>query len=277
MLIVKFQGGLGNQMFQYAFYIFLKRYCSDVKADLSVYTCGIDKRDFELEKVFGILPQIATKEDIISIVGREDSKINRIIHRWKTHQRRITEKNFKLHQIKPGSKYWFDGYWQGEKWFSEVERQIREEFVFKEDSSRKNIVDKIQECESVSIHVRFGDYLQNQDLYGKICTKDYYEKAIQFIKKNVDMPVFFVFSDELDKAQELLGQSEDMIYVEKEDNNAMDMRLMSMCKHNIIANSSFSWWSAWLNSNKEKIVVTPAKWNNIDDIEEIYCEGWVRI
>ena len=133
-----------------------------------------------------------------------------------------------------------------------------------------------------SIHIRRGDYLEKSELYGGICTRKYYTDAIEYIKYRDKNAKFIVFSDETDrnKLSLLLGK-DNIIYFQQEDfteyEDWYDMYLMSICKHNIIANSTFSWWGAWLNRNDNKIVVAPQKWINIYKYEDIYPKEWVQI
>ena len=124
---------------------------------------------------------------------------------------------------------------------------------------------------------RSGDYLENESLYGGICTKKYYESAIQYIRKVVENPKFYIFSDEPEKAKEMLGELEGANYIIDSEKDYYDMQLMSWCKNNILANSSFSWWGAWLNNNLQKIVIAPNKWNNINRLENIFVNNWIRL
>lgn len=158
------------------------------------------------------------------------------------------------------------GYWQSEQYFSSIEEIIRSEFTFKEPLAGRNrdLADKIEKCESVSLHVRRGDYISHpivRQVHG-VCTQEYYMEAIKEVTKSVSRPHFFVFSDDPQWVQEHLLIDYPVTYVTHNSvgDASEDLRLMSLCRHNIIANSSFSWWGAWLNENREKIVITPRVW-----------------
>ena len=170
------------------------------------------------------------------------------------------------------------GYWQS--WFNVWDVSI---FKFKEDrlsGKTKEIQQSAISCNSVSLHVRRGDYLSanNQWLYGGICTTQYYEKAINYIREHVENPVFYVFSNDIPWVQENL-QIPDAVYVTHNTgkDSWQDMYLMSRCKYHIIANSTFSWWGAYLDPNKEKIVVCPPKLTNRGDSPDLFPNEWIKI
>lgn len=136
------------------------------------------------------------------------------------------------------------------------------EFPKLTDVKNTEILKKIESCNSVSIHIRRGDYL-NHPLFGEICNKEYYRKAIKIIENKVKKPVFFIFSNDIEWVKENIKIDNESYYIDwnlEEKDSYKDMQLMSRCKHNIIANSSFSWWGALLNTNKEKIVILPKQW-----------------
>ena len=147
-----------------------------------------------------------------------------------------------------------------------------------------DFLSKIKDCTAVSLHVRRGDYISpdgTQTLLGGICTKEYYQTAIELIKQRVGKLFFAVFSDDVNWARENLHLPEYTLFVDWHSgkNSFRDMQLMSLCSHHIIANSSFSWWGAWLGNNPEKIVIAPKKWMNVDDPQNDYrCpESWIRL
>ncbi len=143
---------------------------------------------------------------------------------------------------------------------------------------------RIDGCEAVSVHVRGGDYRdpQSQNRFGDVCTPEYYRQAIRRVRERVSDPVFFVFSDDPDYAREMLGELGDAVYVTHNTGpeSYRDMQLMSRCRHHIIANSSFSWWGAWLDPRADKTVYAPARWlNNNPTItsESILPDEWIKI
>ena len=144
----------------------------------------------------------------------------------------------------------------------------------------KECLSEVSNSESVAVHIRRGDYLtgDNLDNYGNICTKDYYNSAIDYIRNHVSNPFFYVFSDEIEWVQENFDFGNVRLVNWNSGNNSfLDMQLMSLCKHQIIANSTFSWWAAWLNQNPDKLVIMPAKWMNHIENPDIGCEGWIRL
>ncbi len=178
------------------------------------------------------------------------------------------------------------GYWQSEKYFKRIEKRLVKEFNFKNPLNGKNfaVANEISQNNSVSIHIRRGDYVTLPyavKMHGNICDLDYYSKAIKIIASKVKEPHFFVFSDDISWAKENLRIDYPKTYVNfnTDENSYEDMRLMSLCKHNIIANSSFSWWGAWLNRNVGKIVVAPKKWLNdpTKDTRDVIPDNWLKI
>lgn len=288
MNIVRIVGGLGNQMFQYAFYRALKEKNTDtVGLDLTPFQWYNLHNGYELDRLFGINEGSVEQKYIDSMRDEKKDIINKVrrklLGRKKSHYREtkiaFNEEVFKLRNT------FFDGYWQSEKYFKEIENIIREEFTFKIPLDEKNfaLVEEIKNCNSVSLHVRRGDYITNKEvnkLYGNVCTLDYYRKAIEYINSRVENPKFYVFSNDLKWVKENLDIP-NAVYIDwntKED-SYKDMQLMSCCRHNIVANSSFSWWGAWLNTNKDKIVVSPDRWFNDEQVgtNDIIPEEWIKI
>ena len=161
---------------------------------------------------------------------------------------------------------YLDGWWQTEKYFEEIGDELRKEITLIKplSSYSKEIQDKIQNTNAISLHVRRADMVIDPHManFHGTCTIDYYNKAIEFISKSVSSPHFFVFSDDYNWSVEHFKsiKYETTIIKNGADKNYEDIILMSKCKHHIIANSSFSWWGAWLNPNKNKIVIAPKKW-----------------
>jgi hypothetical protein len=183
-----------------------------------------------------------------------------------------------------GDNTYLDGYWQSEKYFRSIEKIIRSECRVKGAPSEinKNFADKIQSVNAVSIHVRRGDYVTDEktNAYHGVCDKDYYRQAIDHLTASLDDPYFFVFSDDMawTKANLSTG-SQPAEYIDHNTGAGHeDLRLMYLCKHHIIANSSFSWWGAWLNDHAGKKIIAPKKWfqppitNN-----DIIPEGWITL
>lgn len=170
------------------------------------------------------------------------------------------------------------GYWQS--WKNVCDRSI---FIFNEEKlsdKTKALRQSIESSNSISLHVRCGDYLSpcNKDLFGGICTIKYYEKAIQYMCAHVQEPVFYVFSDDIPWVRDNLAIHNAFFVSHNQGKDSwQDMYLISKCKHHIIANSTFSWWGAFLCANKDKIVVCPPKLTNRGDSPELFPDEWVKI
>jgi hypothetical protein len=166
------------------------------------------------------------------------------------------------------------GYFQSEKYFKNCKEDIRHYFTFS-DSLFNNTGSFENSC---SIHVRRGDYVNLQD-YHPFPGMDYYRNAIDYMKNN-GTDIFYLFSDDIEWCKEQFSYMDEIIYVEG-NIDIKDLALMSICKNNIIANSSFSWWGAWLNKNDDKIVIAPSTWFGPSKrgviTEDLYCEGWIKM
>jgi hypothetical protein len=287
MIIVRIIGGLGNQMFQYAFYKNLETKYTNVKCDVVGYDKYTLHNGFNLEKAFNLKVNKASLEEIKSVTNFYDSSIfskiiRKIIGEKASH---INENKFTWDLLDTGLDLYIDGYWQSEKYFGEHE-QLKNTFSFKKDPGlkQKEIVGLITTCNSVSLHVRRGDYIGNKTYVN--LGEEYYNNSIALIQNHISDAVFFIFSDDDSWVKEnhftQLKPKSNIIFVEKDIQKPHnDMRLMALCKHNIIANSSFSWWGAWLNNNENKIVVAPKQWYNDSDMNTFQTDNiptsWIKI
>ena len=276
MVMVKIIGGLGNQMFQYA----LGRkiaYLNDemLKLDISGFET-YDLHNYSLSH-FNISGDDATKSEIRAFRGSNNRHIRGIINKMNHHgfylpylqkNKVIFEKtiNYDPSIFDNTGEIYLDGYWQSEKNFKDNEVIIRKEFTIKSppDSQNIKIANEIRNTEAVCIHIRRGDYVSNpkaNQLIG-LCPLDYYYRSIDYILSKVEKPHFFIFSDDPDWTRQHLIIDAPTTYVcnNSSDKNYEDLRLMTYCRHFIIANSSFSWWGAWLSPNVQKIVIAPAQW-----------------
>ena len=290
MIIVRVTGGLGNQMFQYAMYKSLEKKGKLVKLDSkSFYETKKEHNGYELERIFDIKPNKPTKEDLEKFDENNIStlfKIKRKLFGDKKFVYDTKEYVFNKDVYKLKNSY-LNGYWQSIKYFEGIENDIKKDFRFKNQLDNKNleILNEIENSNSISIHIRRGDYMcpENYNMYGCIATPTYYKKAIKVIEEKVENPTFFVFSNDMDWVKKNIQINSRVFYIDINSGNGSykDMQLMSNCKHNIIANSSFSWWGAWLNENKNKIVIAPKKWINREDVDsnkiELFCEGWTLL
>jgi hypothetical protein len=292
MIITQIIGGLGNQMFQYATgrAVALK-YATSFRLDISGFEKYKLHQRAEFKRIFNCTEEIAQEEDMRSVLGWQCSpRIRQFLLRpsMAAFRRRefVVEPSFQ-HWL--GIKYilsdsYLSGYWQSEKYFLEVAAQIREDFTFKLPLSSLNaeLAEKIQQVNAVSLHVRRGDYVNNPlttATHG-LCSLEYYRTAIKYISEKTQQPHFIVFSDDIEWVKNNLQIDFPLQYVDHNHGaeSYNDMRLMSLCKHHIIANSSFSWWGAWLNPSADKIVVAPARWfANETNTQDLIPQNWVRL
>jgi hypothetical protein len=204
----------------------------------------------------------------------------------KVFQHSDTVVNNKFHSLSNNTL--IEGYWQSEKYFIHQKEVIREKYIFKPPVSDQNfrILTKIINSNSVSVHIRRGDYAGNNIINGihGLVEKAYYESCISHVSSRIDNPIFFLFSDDIEWVKSnfrFLTEQFETFFINPNVGNLAfeDLRLMSNCKHNIIANSSFSWWGAWLNNNPEKIVTAPKRWFNDPSIntDDVIPTSWNRI
>lgn len=268
MIIVRVIGGLGNQIFQYAFYMYLKTKYNDVKADISDFERYKLHNGFMLQKVFGIELDIVNEKEIRNIkdLAFSTNKYylakarNKLLGKKKSH---IFENEFKFNIIKELRDVYLSGYWHNLKYIRNISNSLKDNLKFNISLNQvnKNILDNIQDFNSISIHVRRGDYLKNKNY--NVLNSKYYLDAINNISKIIHKPIFYVFSDDMAWTKKnICGENVRYITENIGADSYIDMFLMKKCKHNIIANSTFSWWAAYLNNNPNKIVILPKTWYN---------------
>lgn len=270
MIIVNLKGGLGNQMFQYAAGKALatknngtlKLYTGDLEG---VPTIGNTKRDFGL-KDFALTAAMATKEEVTPLVPG-NNLLTKILKKIKAE---IWGSNHLL--FEPGffsqtGDIYLNGFWQSTRYFNSIRELLLADFQLRGSDAilYQDFSSQIKNCTAVSIHVRRGDYASNPVVRRQfgICSKQYYQNAISAITTKIPNVTFFIFSDEPEwvKNNLKLKQETNVVYIPSDGiSDTQSLVLMSQCQHNIIANSSFSWWGAWLNQNPGKIVVAPTPW-----------------
>ena len=292
MIIVQAIGGLGNQLFQYAAGRSLAQALKmPLKLDIVSFKNYGLHQGFELNKVFGSHIEIASKADLHQVLGwRALEPVRRIL----VHPRAANARSLPFIS-EPHLSYWekfsdieqsayLIGYWQSEKYFDSIAKLLREDLQFKAPLSiaNKNTLANIQQTTAISVHIRRGDYIspENLALHG-ICSNDYYRQAIERMAQEVSNPKFFIFSDDMAwvKSHFPIHYPHEFIDQNHGGDSFNDMRLMSSCQHHIIANSSFSWWGAWLNPNPEKVVIAPKNWfASLSRVNhDIYPAGWLLL
>lgn len=295
MIITKLSGGLANQMFQYAAGRSLSiLHNTELMLDLEFYSHPVlqtSRPKFELGKLNIKASTVNNFNDKLlfrkSISGY--SRLEYRLKKIKTPELKfyIGEKSFSFDAkiIQMPDNIYLDGYWQSEKYFLAYKEQICREFELTVviDAKNEQMLNSIREKESVALHVRRGDYVNDpavNDVHG-LCSLDYYGNAIDYLVRRIENPQFYIFSDDIAWSERNLKLKYPVTFVSinPPEKGVDDLRLMQHCKHNIIANSSFSWWGAWLNNNPNKIVVAPKKWFNDPsmDTSDLIPDGWIRI
>lgn len=279
MICIELFGGLGNQMFQYAFGAAL---AETRNTNLVLDTTSLDhptEVDGTTPRLYGlnIFPNIIAPK----VSGNDLKKAKPLYLRMLNYLvYKLTGNGIRHSQYYIQNAFFYDekiariskqcyvtGYWQSYKYLLSCDALIRSHFQFPviKDEDNLRFIEQIESTESVSIHIRRSDYLKayNLETHG-ICSLSYYQSAIDYISKKITNPVFFIFSDDMDWVVENIGIQYPHFYVNhnRGQDSYRDMQLMAACKHNIIANSSFSWWGGWLNDTPAKIIVAPAKWFN---------------
>ena len=288
MIVVKIIGGLGNQMFQYAMGKTLAiRNSTELKLDISAFEI-YKLHQYKLNKL-NIVENIATEEESkLFLTDGKKIGIKNITKFFTPYFKRtyIREKSFRYdpNLMMTKDNVYLDGYWASEKYFKEIESQIRKEFTIKEDPDLLNseMAAQILDKDAVSIHIRRGDYVTDSKtnaIHGT-CSLDYYYKAIEDLHNYVSDPHFFIFSNDPQWVTDnfKVPYPITLVNINGPDQGYEDMRLMSLCKHHIIANSTFSWWGAWLGTNQNKRVYSPKQWYNVDyDIKDLIPDSWNKI
>ena len=285
-MIIWVGGGLGNQMFQCALYMAALDKGFRAEADLSSFGNSNFHNGYELDRIFSI-SVIETSEKLYQYKQSFFAKALRKIgfKYYGLNPDLLEERNSQyipnLLSDENKNKYLL-GYWQTEDYFISIKDKLRASFLFPplQGINYQTFLD-ISKCQSVSVHVRRGDYL-TYSIYSDLGDSDYYKKALQLFTNKYDNLKFFIFSDDIPWCKENLDVQAESVYIDfnKGNESYIDMQLMSLCKHNIIANSSFSWWGAWLNSSPDKVVVAPRNWfveDSWHDSSRIIPEGWIKI
>jgi len=296
MIVSEVLSGLGNQMFQYAAAraLALEKNTS-LKLDRTWFDLDIEKqtpRNYGLDSFMLQADFISESERKFFLNPYTGGFLNRIALKWNSlqpyYKQRVYKEphfHFDEHFFNATSNTYLIGYWQSEKYFSSYAQQIRNDFSFKNPLIGQNDYwsKLIQSNNAISLHVRRSDMVNNPEVvktHGS-CGLDYYTAAADKIVEGLENPVFFIFSDEPDWCKANLKLEHPTHYIDNNvgDTAYCDLQLMSLCRHHVIANSSFSWWGAWLNPRSDKKVIAPKRWfaDNSKDTRDIIPAEWLRI
>lgn len=280
MVVIKLKGGLGNQLFQYAFVrSLLKNFRRTLYFDISWYKTTEDRKFLLGQYKFPYRLLGRRHHFFLKIMGKfipEETRLYR-------ESERFWEYNKTLYKQK---KDWmiYEGFFQNEKYFRPIRKEILKDIslINTSDFEMKNdaMLKEISLSCSVCLHVRRGDYLdENYKNYYGVLDQDYYRRAVRFLEKKLVNPLFFIFSDDPDWCKKNLSFISRKILMDgNKDSPCFDLELMRRCKHFIIANSSYSWWAAWLSENQGKTVIAPRTWLLHDErANEIVPDAWIRI
>lgn len=292
MVVSNIIGGLGNQMFQYAAGLALSL---EREVEHGVSVDMFDEyplhHGYELDRVFGLRPEVVDQAMLRRVIGwRARPVARRVLSRFSSlsplwGQNFIAElpdmKPFSFHQM--SADVYLHGYWQSERFFGSYSDRVRSAFHFISEPGPLNeeVFADIAAHRSASVHIRRGDYLssKNSAIYSQ-CRPDYYLSGMKLLQDRVGPLRFFIFSDDPDWAGAFFDGKEFDFRVVSHNSGASshnDMRLMSACDHHVIANSTFSWWGAWLNPNLDKIVIAPRQWMYGTPSSSIVPDGWIRL
>ena len=301
MVIIKLMGGLGNQLQQYALY---KKFVSmevETKIDLSWFRSSnqetmFAKRSIELEYLDGVNYETATLEEVAQLIGRDNF--------WGKMKRKFAPTSYKKYvedtiydpELLKATDLYIEGYFACEFYYYDIIPSLRREIKFPIVKSARfmdiqSLVEDMADCDSVSLHMRRGDYLDsaNQEVFGGICTSEYYGKAIRLCVERLDKPKFYVFSDDTDYAYEYVagfmgmnpGVEMRVIDLNRGNDSLLDIYLMSKCKHNIVANSTFSFWGARFNDYEDPIKIRPTIHKNTQVFNRAdmtrWWPGWIFV
>lgn len=287
MIAFQAQGGLGNQLFQYAAArrLSLQNQCSLV-VDHHWFDHprpGETPRPLELTR-YPLAMRLATSFELLRWAPMRS--------RWARHIKPLLPLNLMREQgyginrnvLSASSNSYLSGFWQSEAYFTDIREELLTEFTPIESPGSEDcaVIQRMQQSESISVHVRRGDYvnLASASAYHGLCSLDYYRRAIAYMVERIPVPTLFFFSDDPEWTRANLQFPFSTYYVDHNSSEEafQDLRLMTYCKHHVIANSSFSWWGAWLADSANQIVVAPTKWYQADrPTPDLLPHHWIRL
>ena len=291
MIIIQVAGGLGNQLQQYALYRKLVRLGKEVRLDLAWFQSlekkkeagAVTMRELELDYFDRLIYEACTQEEKEELIGGEDFKGKLRRRLLPATVRWFHESKMYHPEIFGFENMYLSGYFACEKYYADILYDLREKIQFPPSKNPLNqeMAEEMQECDSVSMHIRRGDYLnpENKEIFGDICTSAYYRRAMEVMREKIPDAHFYIFSDDVSYVKkELQGNAYTVVDINHGKDSFYDMWLMSQCKHNICANSTFSFWGARLNSNEDKVVIRPTIQKNSqvfvkEEMEDLW-KGW---
>ena len=302
MIIVRLMGGLGNQMFQFAAGKCLSvKLGVPLKLDLSFLNDRSPRenftyRDFELNG-FNIKDEIIQTKEIeffvrkaVNLSKLKINGLNRILFNFRLPFHKIINHpnpSFYEHFQSLSNNTLLIGYWQSEKYFDQGRDMIRQCFLLKDTGIERRVTAFLQEekiQEKVSVHIRRGDYVLNDHINSVhgLCSMDYYIEAMDYISTEVRDSIFYFVSDDMDWVKATFSKLQGkykIIFAPADHGPLHDLQVIKLCQHNIVANSSFSWWGAWLNENPKKIVIAPKKWfaDETKDTIDLFPINWILL
>lgn len=291
MIIIEVAGGLGNQLQQYALYRKFVCLGKDASLDISWFSDDnqknmLAKRHLELTCFDGLSYRVCTPEEKRVLAGSDSmaGKLRRKLLPFTTH--RFTESRMYHPELLSFEDMYIRGYFACEKYYADILPELRKNIRFPKSVNPLNtaMAEEMKNCESVSVHIRRGDYLdpENAAVFGNICTDAYYNRSMEIIKDMVPDAHFYLFSDDISYIkQHFKGEEYTIVDINHGRDSFYDMWLMSCCQHNICANSTFSFWGARLNANANKIMIRPTIQKNSqvfvkEEMKEMW-PGWLFI
>lgn len=293
MVIIQVAGGLGNQLQQYALYRKFLSLGKEARLDLSWFEAAGDRdskmrtsRKLELSWLEGVSFTACTAQEKRALAGGEGiaGKLRRRLLPFTVKQ--FQESAIYHPEVLELDDCYISGYFACEKYYEDILPRLRQEIRFPKSRDRRNeaMAQEMEQSASVSVHIRRGDYKnpENAAMFGNICTPAYYQTAIAVMKEKVGDARFYLFSDDPEYVRtHFKGEKFIVVDINRGENSFFDMWLMSRCKHNICANSTFSFWGARLNGNENKIMIRPTIHKNsqifVKDEMEALWKGWMFV
>jgi hypothetical protein len=291
MITVRLKGGMGNQMFQYAFgKRMAKSLNTELWLDLSQLLDrsrkGIVFRDYDLT-IFRLKPRFIIRPSVLRTLYKlKSSSINNLVRKAAIGKRtHLKESQFHVQEellSNPKDNTVYEGWWQSERYFEDISKEIREDFTFKNPilPKSKDLFNQINDTHSICLNVRRTDFLNTPNL--NTTNQAYFLKSAEIMCEKLESPHFYIFSDDVKWCAENIKLNAPMTLVGHEvkgEKFGNYMQLMKACKHFIIPNSSFAWWAVWLNENPNKTVIAPKNWFNdlTIDTSDLVPKDWMRI